>query len=1717
MADYPFTQNFSQVRSYYGPALGRAKEETPWLDEEQTPFYQDQSRLGTAAVAAGGIFASGFIPFGKGNLWNQYTRAIRAVEEYSPSQILRTFQFSNIASQFSKQDNIFISPDLLSQNPYQSDYLLKLIGDSSKFSDIRNRGVELRGNTLFFGQGTTDVALKYASAINVVDESANHLGSAYSRHIGAMYKPETMERHSFWGKVQPFGPDSTSQLINPFVKNATGEKFPVMIVGGQTRRQAASRMAGALGTEAVSRFNRLLKSPLEMEPLKSVFGVLQSGLEKFTSKHLLTPLNIDFAVKEGSGMQMLGRLTKKYGLGLGALTLGYQTADWAVRSSSLLDNTFLSEGITAGIATVGVKANMAISKLAEVTGLHAYREKQEEIAPGSTSLQKLIAFPLIGMAGAGFSIYGARLYQQVKMQRAEGISASEATRRVTELMGSFKDKGLSGTIGRALATTDGWYSNQGWRGKVIRSLAKPDIDGSLIYKGLGKMGPAKLFTSLGGIAGLALITPFIPGALLPSNRPDELEAIYSGAKEVEVRKGRWWEFGKSPFEGEKISYYRPHWYPRMLQRSKDKSIWGEDEPSPISKWFQKEFTYNLEEKFYKDRPYPITSLPFEDIPFVGPILANTIGRLIKPPTLMHTEEWQSQPFNREQAEINYMQRYGDLPDLQTRKEWEAKEGTGIRYKAMPAKFDTRVATEIGEKQAGQPITPYGVKGTIGEQTYRMTEMMGLPGFLATSIKEKITGSSDLYDQVPQLESARRIAGFERDYWDLELGGILGASEGFRRLYPHKRNQIPLYNPIANTMPEWLPGPGDKSPDFRHGDPFTKVPEGEIRLPGAGYAARYEELKGVDPKDYPLIHRWKILADIAPYSKSYGEHMEMVRNARKSSSWSESEEAIYQSTIEQIKNKKQKLEFRKYQYLSSTGEIFGGDQNKWGNRESSDVLASLNRIAASQKEGDRGVLSSLIGGYWELMSHNAETAFDQLTPMSPGAKLVHERTAIESYERTQLYGTQNAFWQNPIKDFIAPFGRSVMQSLGDTDVPGSVQDKRSIEETFDILKYMKATRLANLARSSNDAAAIKEFETDKDQTLFGINPFTQNYTSIYRALPRRDRDYFKDFVDAETPQERERILAMVPENEKALYQSRWKLGLLTDISKAVNSGQLPEDQLREAKQIQEVIYDEARTEGFPFNKDLQEEYNSTQYEGESYGEWYRRSKALPEKNLPLPGPDWVGWCLPSYQKVLLLDEGETKVENITEGKQILTHLGNGIIEKIHTREVDENIYKVMVSGDSINSMEATKGHKILAVQGEKCHYNLKPSSLCTKKDSMWKCNFCTSQHFKDYHASWIDIDKLDEQSFLLTPLLKASKENLVIDIGTLPIWDSSRFKITEKSIRPHTGIIKPLTREITIDESVAWILGYYLAEGNVWKTGERFRGIQFTAHIKEVPILELAKKIIFEKFGLVGRIHTRHRKTGDSAYLVVASGALAELFQYWIGRYCDKKFPPIWLEQITRKSQIALLDGLCTGDASKDGRDRLILTNYQLCMMAKQIWEACGIPSSIHALSPRDNRKPTFSVSPLSRYTDVIYFEDYIGHRITEIKQILYKGTVYDLSIANDRSYRAEIGIYHNCPSVDLEDVKLKVVQQLGSDMHDYDLWEERARTMGNKPYLDEAAEDILNPEELTVSEKRSRINSLLATNRMNGSVFIRNSNKSKTEINIEEDRDYRGAIKRAFS
>ncbi len=1166
--------------------------------------------------------------------------AVRTAEEYFPGQVLRTFQAGNFLSQFSSvaRADTHITSETIGKmmelkDPFAEE-LFSRFGGTTEEKVAKEKAAIRHGIKVTKGKAWAGDTLLAEHAGFLRNVGQPRLSMGYSRAKSGLEIPLTKTKAS--ERYQASFTNDIEYLDAKGVKRI--ESRYLMLA--DSKFDYAWNQARAYGSESVDRFNRLAQAPFEMPPFSHAY----EKLSEFTNKKL--GFNISPGVKSGPGLRMMKDLAIKWGLGATAVITAYQGVDWATRQAEVFDGTILGEGTSAALGTAWVKGNMLAASVADhAPGARAYQDWQEEVAPGSTSLHRLATYPLLGMLAGSIAAYGGhgiRRHQLVQeaMKSGAAVDRNQAFRIASEQLSKevreWNPKRRLDRLGMKFEASK--------TGRVLSKIA-------------GKITPTKFSAMLGATVGAAFVAPFIPGALVPENTKEELADIYSGRKEIAVKKGRWWEFGRTAYEGTKVSYYRPHWYPLMVSQAREKSVWGDEaDLNPFTKFFKKELTYDLEKKHYYDRPYPITGTFGEDIPLVGPLIAATFGKIMKPPKLMHTDEWMTGegPF-----------REGSSPTLR-----------------MPPREGEEYSLGMGEALPGTPANPYSLTKLLGEQVYREQEKAGLLGFLGGSTKTAITGSEGFADQEEILQSARRMFGVERNYWDRDLGGGMGTTELVRRLFPHRRREIPEYNPIRNTMPDWLPGPGDRSPDFQHGDPFTQVTMGDVRLPGAGYEALHPELEGLTPDQYPLIHKYKILADVAPYSEKTKMMGFQVKSALKRKELGPETTGQFKLINERMQERKQNKEFHEYKYLTDTPDMTvpGANQNK-------ELLAGINRQLAEKKRRDTpGGIGAVAGTWWESLIKLSYSPFEFATPIAPAHKLMALRSPIESYEDTQLYGGESAFWQHPIDHFLKPFASTTAHSfMGYDGVPDRIQKKRDIQEYFDILEYTKSKRLEEAAFQEKDFRRSAEYAKKSEETLTGLNPYAFNFQNIYRALPREERDYFKSFAVAESKEDRERILEMVPDNEKRLYLARWTMNYVQELRNTLKNPEIGEDQYNMINSEIQTQLQAAPTEGYPVNEELHKRYMDEGEGSESYPDWYRRAIYIPSKltESGIPGPDWVGW----HPNVELDDLKMKMVDHL--GLDMYTYdLWQSDKRRVAAKEFldDDNVVSEMVNSDRNKSPE-----------------------------------------------------------------------------------------------------------------------------------------------------------------------------------------------------------------------------------------------------------------------------------------------------------------------------------------------------------------------------------------------------------------------------------------------
>ncbi|GAF73733.1 unnamed protein product, partial [marine sediment metagenome] len=221
-------------------------------------------------------------------------------------------------------------------------------------------------------------------------------------------------------------------------------------------------------------------------------------------------------------------------------------------------------------------------------------------------------------------------------------------------------------------------------------------------------------------------------------------------------------------------------------------------------------------------------------------------------------------------------------------------------------------------------------------------------------------------------------------------------------------------------------------DLKHGNPYDKIPEAEIRLPGAGYAALHKDVAGLDPEKYPLAHRVKILGDVAMWSSEYRSAMSQAKRGIKTMSTADA--YLVTETDRQVKEKKKRREFQNY--------VFAEDQLAKQKVTISKVLSPTTML--TEELGD---LILEVPGMGAIKDKDAAMAFAEKTML--GKQVDIQTPSLESRRYTQRAA-------GPIMKAMPTFdGTSFSELMAEEGLAGAPE----LKDEFKQLQFSKAERLA----------------------------------------------------------------------------------------------------------------------------------------------------------------------------------------------------------------------------------------------------------------------------------------------------------------------------------------------------------------------------------------------------------------------------------------------------------------------------------------------------------------------------------------------------------------------------------------------------------------------------------------------------------------------------------
>ena len=796
------------------------------------------------------------------------------------------------------------------------------------------------------------------------------------------------------------------------------------------------------------------------------------------------------------------------GVSIGGSAKFEQRPQFYASSASTLDKAYdfsnfmlirLNTLASSSLGGIGFRASGNLlanaSRLAAIQGLYM----------AGTEAAKYVGYK------TGLTNFAADLYTEARVQQQEVREATGIAGVANEFEQIFPGLsfGLLGTLGAA--------------GAGLVTLGKT---GRL---GLSGLVAGSIYGTIGG--------PDV------GQSAQELSEEYSGERKVAHRKAAWWAFGYQPFVGGPISHYGPSWYTRLKQQpyktnvyGSEKDYWSEGTYLPtLENWFHIKTVldpYKTERDNYYSRPYPMTGTFFEDVPLFGPLLADTFGTILKPRLRMHQEDYgaatATENINRRHVPADVASRLG-IPELPI---------AGVEM-GRPDIVADRL-----EKYANVALEPTGIwKFVLGHFGVKFDE-----GF--------------------KMADASNMSSSTRAFYEAGIGGGLGQTEMIRRFFlseygrPHKIAQ--QINPIANTVAPWLPGSlsqyeQDRSYfiDLTRGDPYTKIPGGEYRLPGAGYES-VNPLHSGQSGVYDAVDRLLILSDVAPWSAAYFSAKREVNRDKLSPFW---RKQVLQA--EENRNKK------------------------------------IDKYGFSQRAQDQAAAANLspIG---RGMRNAYETVHREILSEIPwiGSKIFPKRDPLEHYIKFKVEGETFADWNNPYEAIVRPAIYDVVnenplvatikgaglaalsagilpgtgaarflnpiQAMSNSVRPGAfiagtaiaaggasaarmvltgqatgglipnhIQRERNVEEYFDKLEYVKYKALAKKAELEGQHDIGQSF-TRKYQktTTYGLEKLRESGSvqAYTKTLSTDERTYFEAFL--ELPRERQKqALNVVPDHMK----------------------------------------------------------------------------------------------------------------------------------------------------------------------------------------------------------------------------------------------------------------------------------------------------------------------------------------------------------------------------------------------------------------------------------------------------------------------------------------------------------------------------------------------------------------------------------------------------------
>lgn len=442
-------------------------------------------------------------------------------------------------------------------------------------------------------------------------------------------------------------------------------------------------------------------------------------------------------------------------------------------------------------------------------------------------------------------------------------------------------------------------------------------------------------------------------------------------------------------------------------------------------------------------------------------------------------------------------------------------------------------------------------------------------------------------------------------------------------------------------------------------------------------------------------------------------------------------------------------------------------------------------------------------------------------------------------------------------------------------------------------------------------------------------------------------------------------------------------------------------------------------------------------------------ARKEESVSMLGPT-RGWDIPllaiKYNlqgKILLPDERATKWMGYSEEELARTY--NALDVYVHASSGEgfcTSPDTKIITGDGVKAIgELTLSDKVLTHTGRlkrilKLYQRFYRGPIITIRT--WKTNEVirlTPEHpvlvsKKEGRnlspPTWITAEKVEKGDILILPIPKQIYDDVTFDLGKLPrvqfddkhAWHSSQYSLRKSKVDK-----LKLPRFVRLDEELAKLIGWYIAEGDAGN----LRGVGFSFAKDEKDYANEVISLMRKVFDLEPNIKTRKGK--NVTHIWFSSKVLAQFFTSLAGKGAkNKKIPKELLYGDTNLLRLCL-DRAFRGDGCVvKGKKHYTTASESLAYQLRVAHLRFGSPISVNRevrirrfhtdeyFKQTEYKLEVTPPSEKSKHSRKAFKinDEYVGFRVREVEIKHYDGFVCNLEVEDDESYCTANFVVHNC-------------------------------------------------------------------------------------------------------